>query len=391
MNYQNYTKYSGQEGVVSIFTVIFFIILTSIITIGFIRLVNVEQQQATDSSSSASALAAARSGIENGKRALLLAEKLKSSSDPNDMAVLGALETAFNGEQCDSIMGLSLAAAAIGLDYDSSNGGKVYQDGADGGQFITCLMIKPRTDDFQGVAKVGASVMVPLGDSSISFLEFSWHRPGADADGEISESSTVFNGNPGVDDLLNTASNSDLPSNIRLQLIGVPGSNIKPDNITSHTGFLNTASKPPAQPRIEANLSLQDDADLTETKNAPATAVCTSKFEYACIASVNLGTINSSYKYYLRVTAIHRQASFKVTMKDSSSNTVQFNGIQPVIDSTGKTGDTFRRIRARVSFASHVSLPEYVVEALGDPAVPGSGDLCKNMTINGISVTSSGC
>ena len=69
-----------EQGVASILTVIFFILIASVITIGFIRLSLNEGRQSLEDSLSKSALAAAYSGVSDAKRAILYC--LQYKNDP---------------------------------------------------------------------------------------------------------------------------------------------------------------------------------------------------------------------------------------------------------------------------------------------------------------------
>lgn len=358
-----------EEGAVSIFSVIFFIILTSIITIGFIRIVNIEQRQAIDNSSSANALAAARSGVEDGKRVLLLAEKLPTT-DP----LKATIDAILNGPMdCDTILGNSSIAGKLKITAD----GKVYQDGGDGGQSYTCLTIDRDTESYINEVGVGKSVIVPLKPKSGSFstIRFSWHDNSRD---ETPTAVAGFSGNPTFTEL-NT---EKTPSHMRLQLIKVPtGPSAKPSTITSKTGFLSTSVVPVMSPPVA--LTLNDDQNVASTSPVSAlsqpTASCSMTDEYACVSDVTFGGYNSPlYDYYLRVSALYRVTSFRVEMLDGANIPVKFDGVQPIIDVTGKSGDTFRRIQARVGFSPTVALPEYVAESTGDGSSKG---ICKDVNI----------
>jgi Tfp pilus assembly protein PilX len=365
------------EGAVSIFSVIFFIILTSIITIGFIRIVNIEQRQAIDNSSSANALAAARSGVEDGKRVLLLAEKLPTS-DP----LKATIDTVLNSPMdCDSILGNPSIVSKLNITAD----GKVYRDGDDGGQSYTCLTIDRDTENYINEAGVGKSVIVPLKPKSGSFstIRFSWHDNTRDG---TPTAVSGFAGNPTFTEL-NT---KKTPSPMRLQLIKVPaGSSAKPSAITSKTGFLATSVVPVTSPPVA--LALNDDQNVASTSPVSAlslsTASCSMTADYACVSDVKFGAFQVGYDYYLRVSAIYRTTSFKVQMLNGAVPDT-FDGVQPIVDVTGKSGDTFRRIQARVGFSPTVDLPEYVAESTGDGTSKG---ICKDMLIASDGHVSSTC
>lgn len=368
---------ADQKGAVSIFSVIFFIIITSIITVGFIRVINIEQQQAIDNSSSANALAAARSGIEDGKRVLLLAQRLAGTDDTNPATgpLKNKLATALHNEACNAVLGQTEITAALGID---SLDGKVYKSGEDGGQYYTCLTINQFTGDYQNEAQLDKSVIVPLkpDGGAISGLNFKWHIPSQDGVYTATEMN-IAGKNPTIAQL------GDYPSHMRLQLIAVPKGPFTVNEIESWTGFLGTSAPASA---TASDLTLQLDSIDAAQRSDPKITACKigASAEYACEANINLSSIYAVDKdYYLRVTAIHKKAGFQVIMKNGS-DTVRFDGVQPTIDATGKSGDTFRRLRARVSFTAQVDLPENLVEAgSGDP---GSGNVCKNVKVTGSNV-----
>lgn len=134
------TDQTKQSGMVSILTIIFFMIFISIIVVSFVRIMSDEQRQTIDNDLSASALAAAQSGIEDGKRVLLhclntgapdaqCATMLNSAAQPNPCSVF---------KNANSIRGpLNLANSQWNGDYVivGGNSAEDYQ------QYYTCLMI----------------------------------------------------------------------------------------------------------------------------------------------------------------------------------------------------------------------------------------------------------
>jgi Tfp pilus assembly protein PilX len=65
-----------QSGFVAILTVIFFTLLMSVISVGFLRLMVQEQQQALQDDLSKSAYQSAQAGTEDAKRAMLYCDSL---------------------------------------------------------------------------------------------------------------------------------------------------------------------------------------------------------------------------------------------------------------------------------------------------------------------------
>src|SRR5258708_7053902 len=91
------TSQKKQAGFVSLFTVIFFTLLITVITVGFLGVVINEQQQSLNNDLTASALNAAESGIEDAKRAILAYFAMPSG------AAKTALYNALTSSQCNAL------------------------------------------------------------------------------------------------------------------------------------------------------------------------------------------------------------------------------------------------------------------------------------------------
>ena len=49
-----------------------------------------------------------------------------------------------------------------------------------------------------------------------------------------------------------------------------------------------------------------------------------------------------------------------------ANTVVPFDGVQPIVDSTGRASDLFRRVKARVELASNVVYPGAAVDVHGN-------------------------
>jgi hypothetical protein len=78
-------------------------------------------------------------------------------------------------------------------------------------------------------------------------------------------------------------------------------------------------------------------------------------------------------KAYMRLTPLYNGAHFRVTMSQNGSER-KFDGIQPLVDSTGRANDIFRRVVSRVNLTD-TSFP------YPDAAVDLMGNLCKSFSI----------
>ncbi|MGB3008805.1 MAG: hypothetical protein WBB33_00425 [Candidatus Saccharimonadales bacterium] len=372
----------SQSGFVSIFSVLFFIIIATIITTGFLRIALRETQQAIDNSSANSALAAARAGIEDGKRALVLYNKT------SDTTLKTAIQDAIATQNCTAIFGNSDIASALSLDTN----GKVETQNLDQ-QYYTCLTIQPDTDTYETVVAPGKSTIIPLqAKTNFDSVTLRWHK--LSTDGALTSGAEPLVGtNPNVADFASTG----VPTFIRLQLIAVPNATTV-TNISSATGFIRTNTK--IAGAAPTNFMSYDSSGPKQA--AGVTSCNTSVTEYACEVVLNAASfpgvipppappspifpINTAANtYLLRVSALYSNVHIQAIMKNGA-DTSKFSMVQPEIDSTGKSGDTFRRLKARVKFANDAYVPEYTAEAYG---TGGQGKICKAFSVTSATMVQS--
>lgn len=376
------TQSSNQQGFVSLFTVIFFMLLITIITVGFLRIMAAEQRQSLDHDLTASAEAAAQSGIEDAKRAIL-----KYNSLPDTDPLKAQLATALTSTSCNALFSSAAIRTALNL---NANGSINNQSGLN--EYNTCLSVDLTTADYVGSASTGKSEFIPLkaeNNNQFEQIMISWHLAsqtvGTDGDGQPGAYA------PGL--LLppvtgaNSWSTGGYPAYLRVEVFGYPQGNFNRSNIDSlsKTVFLvpnasnNAAAVNSATP---IDLGAVDPRGADQTKlnligvrcngTPPNVPIGT----YACSARLQLqnGQPSTSNQYYLRVTPLYSSTHFRVQMLHNSSTVVNFNGVEPLVDSTGRASDVFRRIQSRIRLDSTADLPEYSVES--------AGDICKTMQVS---------
>jgi Tfp pilus assembly protein PilX len=380
-------KHTNKEaGFVSLFTVVFFILLLTVLTVGFLRVMAIEQQQALDNDLTASALAAAESGIEDGKRAILA---YNTTTDPT---LRSALATAFTNTACDSLTSSATIRNALGLNV----GGNVIGNSALN-QYYTCLNVSLNSPNYINQKTAGDSDYIPLVANGGNFqrIKVSWHlisqTIGTDGDGVPSNYApgpllpplNNVNGNPS-----NSWSTQGYPAYLRVQLYGNPTSaNFSRADIDarSRTMFLvpsTQANAAAVDPNTPINMGTADPRGFDQTKanlqqvkciNNPSGNVGT----YACSALLELpagaALASNVNNYYLRITPEYGQTHFQVSLQNSG-NPVDMTGVQPIIDATGRAADVFRRQQARVRVNPVGGLPEYVVQS--------ASTICKNMIVS---------
>jgi Tfp pilus assembly protein PilX len=351
--------HNKQSGFVSIFTVLFFIILITVLVVGFLRLVGDEQRQAIDNDLTASALASAESGVEDAKRALLLYKQTGNAT----------LKTAFAANQCDTLSNPGVAAL-----LKANQGAQAAQSSLI--QSYTCVTVDLNTDNYQNTAVKGKSELIPLDTAGQPFtsLKFQWHASTQDG--------VPANLAPGsrLPDVAGWQSQG-YPAYMRLQVIGVPTGafTLSALEARSKTVVLVPATGPGSAATVNLDgYDLRDpNNQALRQKSIPFAVQCNKASQpYVCSVNVTLsGQLASSanQRLYLRVTSIYADTHYDVSLLNGAS-VVQLNEVQPIVDSTGKANDVFRRVEARIRF-SNPTLPEYALES--------ADDICKDFVVTG--------
>jgi Tfp pilus assembly protein PilX len=375
---------SDEGGFISLFTVIFFMLLITIITVGFLRIMAAEQRQSLNNDLNASAEAAAQSGIEDAKRAIL-----KYNSLPDGDPLKTQLQAALTTNTCNALFTNPSVRGALNL---NNNGSINNQAGLN--EYYTCLSVNLTTPDYVGSSNASKSEFIPLvpeGGNKYDQVTISWHLAsqtiGADGDGQPN------NYAPGV--LLppvtgaGSWSSQGYPAYMRVELYGYPNGNFtfdrnKVEGLT-HSIFLvpnassNAAAVSSATPinfeTVDPRGFEQNKINLVGVKCAdspPNIPIGT----YACTATLELpsGQPSTSNTYFLRVTPLYGSSHFRLQLVNKTSGVVNFSGVEPVVDSTGRASDVYRRIQSRIRLHNISNLPEYAGES--------ANDICKNMQVS---------
>lgn len=382
-----------EDGFVSLFSTIFFMLLITVVTIGFIQIMAVEQQQSLNNDLSASALASAQSGIEDGKRAIL---KYYSLTNPSDKATYYAQMTFPNAQNCNSISG-----SQVGADLGIDSAGNVVNN-AQINQSYTCLTVNLNSPDYISQSPAGKSQLIPLKAVGGSFqrIKVSWHllsaNVGADGDGLpgsppgtapfYATGPLLFpQTHPDPDDP--SWSNFGYPAYLRAQLYGYPNSGgwdrahlnersrsvlLVPQQSGQYDQDtpINFGTADPNPGGFGTAQILPSGVSCDATPNSHLGA-------YACTALLELPTgaqyASTANTYFLRLTPIYGQTHFRVALVNNG-NEVQFDQVQPIIDVTGRANDIYRRLQARVQVNQATNFPEFATES--------ADSICKNLRVS---------
>jgi len=371
-----------QHGAVSLFVVIFAALLITVVTVGFIQLMIKDQQQATTNDLSQSAYDSAQAGVEDAKRLLLLDQACRNNaaaSTINCTAITNALIPAAGQNQtsCDTLV-------KAGLVGETNNETIIQQNDTDNSskldQAYTCVKVGINTPDYKNSLGVNQSNIVPItGVGSFDSVEINWFSKD-DVSSTSSNPALTFPTTgpdvslPPVGDKWATTS----PAMLRTQLIQTSNSFKLSDfdGTSTDSNAKTIFLYPSATGSSSQDFALDARRAGTDT---PQLTKCNSDFstsQYACTTTITLpnpvGGNASNRSAYLRLSALYNGAHYSIRLKSGSSY-VNFNRVQPEVDSTGRANDVFRRVQARVELKGDFTYPEAAIDL--------AGNLCKNFTI----------
>ncbi len=362
-----------QVGAVSIFVVIFSALLLTVLTVSFIQIMTSEQRRATNSDLSQSAYDASLAGVEDAKRVLRACATEGASS--NSCQALAS-----NAGDCKVI-------ARAGIAGNVTLNETVIQSSVDAGsefnQAYTCVNINMQTPDFIYESIEGRSQLVPLKSAAdFDTVVVEWFMQKDLGAGSIPTAPT------GSSDLFAKGSSNwgiSTPPLMRTQLI-TPGAsfdvNSLNDTKSSQTVFLRPSSMANGSTNLDiAELSSRPRATTPdgEFSNDVSSLPCSRDFAnggYSCKVSLRVGRTVSqaeSQNAYLRLTSVYRGANVRVSLF-SGGSLVNFNGVQPSVDSTGRAADLFRRVEARLQVGDDFPYPNYAVDV--------TDDICKDFSVD---------
>lgn len=362
-----------KKGGVSIFIVMVVGVLVSIMSASFLRLMFRDQEQASKLDLSQSAYDSAQAGVEDAKRFLRIFRSACGASGTGSFEGVtyncNAMRDAIQNESC-----YTLATAGIG----NPNGETIIQttSGAGGAsndaslnQAYTCVKLRMNTADFLGRTNDGSPSVINLrGTTAFNRVRIRWHSRENMTNGNNIALDSLSN--PSVRPRIDSRNwrNQNRPAILKAQFYGyVPGvggsSSIMdtpyPDDgngasemlfypTNSTSALSSNVSNMPTVRRNES--SSQATTDYTFTR-------CSDRMDansnaYACETTVNIGRVRGvqpSDVLYLRLTPLMNDSNFKVELLNGD-NVVDFAGVQPKVDSTGRANTQLRRVESRIGF-----------------------------------------
>lgn len=412
-----------ESGQASMVTVAMFMMLFAAIAVSFTFVVISASRQALNDSLQSSAKIAAESGVEDAKRLIVYCYNKRQSDGtypPADQQlcsqVIGKLSDDLETTGCDEILGKldnPNYNNSFAVEKEGGRGHRVKVGNNGGGsnennEYYQCLKIATKTDNYQGIVNnLGKSVIVPLRvvntqnqAAVIASLEIEWHRnvAGNDGDNQAEMHGASGTGLPPA----NIWNNSNRPAVLRVERVGVPKKvggfslndladsdtalTLRPSVNVKGKGSYNLGTYRPRYPfndrdKIAPNNQYYDHGNKTVPIVEAACKDGGGGDDYACKTTFDgeLLDTDKTADYYLRINAIYRSTHFKITAKDKNGNKLYFDGVQPLVDVTGRSSDSFSRIQARLkpSFDKNADStnwwPEYVIDT--------NGKVCKDIEV----------
>ena len=402
-----------ESGQASMVTVAMFMMLFAAIAVSFTFVVISASRQALNDSLQSSAKIAAESGVEDAKRLIVYCYNKRQPGGgylPADQQlcsqVIGKLSTQLEGMGCDDILEPMKGKGISDVEEEDNGRGyrvKVGNNSSnknENNEYYQCLKIATKTDNYQGIVNnLGKSVIVPLRVVTennqvvdIAKLEIEWHRNVTGNDGD---DPAVMNGAKGTGlPKATTWNSSNRPAVLRVERVGVPKKvggftlNELADSDTALTLRPSVNGNGGGKDKNRYHLGdykpyYQSGRDSIAPNNqyggkAPIVEVKCDGADYAC-KTIFEDSLDTTKTYYLRINAIYRSTHFKITAYDQGGNKLYFDGVQPLVDVTGRSSDSFSRIQARLkpSFDKNADStnwwPEYVIDT--------NGKVCKDIEV----------
>jgi hypothetical protein len=356
---QRIRKY--EQGVTALVVVMFSVLLFVTVTLGFMKLMINEVSRTNDNELSQGAYDSALAGVEDGKRLL-------AACDNGDTTACDKIDAM----RCDTTSAAGLVAATNGEVYLKTSTSDVTGQAFE--QAYTCLKIIRNTPTYEGASlAAGSSTVIALTTTGgFTDLIVRWRVPQA--------LSSALGSNL-TDVKLPTLAgwNYATPAVLRTQLIQFDTAPIDP-TVFDNNGYGHTLYLMPKSGGLNA-YAFASDGRRSGTL-APKTVACGTLpiyNGYNCEARLTLprqvGGAGGS-KAYLRLTSLYNSSAFQIVPSGT-----QFSNIQPIIDSTGRASDVFRRVSARVEKidpAADSLYPRATVDV--------TNNLCKTMTVSTLPV-----
>lgn len=377
-----------KKGATSIIVTIFTIILFSIITLGFTRLILSEVFQTTNTNLSKSAYDSALAGVEDAKIALLkyhdCLNKGYNINSGNECArIIAAMQDGIRKQDCSTV------ANVLGRTTDSQHG-VVIQEVKDSKQdknnassklqSYTCVTLEEDLADYRSTLSSDSRVrLVPLRTDQIRDLRYITVKWFSDTN---FVAQTKGSGGLAWDDhdgLLPAGQHSMVPPLISVAFFQSDRNfNLGEFNTASSENSTNRAMmffKPVRSGKGRNDIPANEVADTFDKNNNHLFSINCSEGTFFCNATFEVPNTyrNSTDRnpattfLLLNIPYGAPETDFAVSLYNSKRESINFTGVQARVDSTGRANDLFRRVESRVELVdTYFPYPEFAVQLNDD-------------------------
>jgi len=409
-------KINSESGQISILTVVVFMMLFSVVVVSFTRVMVAASHETTSDELRAKAIAAAHAGIEDAKRILTYCYYI----NPDDTACKQYIADRIGDQTCKDIIRPSGILSKLGVqggDITEITGGtSTYQvKVGDGDQYYSCMQIASVTPSYEKHLEEGQSVVIPLhtvckpnsggaakcvDDTAVGNFTIEWHDKDINGGPVALKNGSDFPSMPqwGANNPATLHAEFIIVDKNSFTINGLMGEErvwtmrptagsagaVTGSSLTNINGFKTGVINPNKLTSVPNNSSLlpvQCSTSPSGSSYACSIKIC-QKTPDTAIDACNTGTswaLNGGY-LYLRLRAIYAPTDIRVTAYHPSDGQLYFKNIQPEIDVTGRAGDSFQRIQARVEPGSNGVdggwWPEYAIDS--------GGKVCKDMGVKAL-------
>lgn len=335
-------NHTHEQGATAIIVVIFSVLLLLTVTVGFMRLVVQDQNRSTDSELSRGAYDSALAGVEDGKRVL----QACLEQGPGSAAC-----NAMTSGKCTTVSDAGIVNATNNEVVLKRTGG-----GASGfDQAYSCVTVSQKSPSYLGSVQADQSDVIPLkSDNVFSEITVSWYKK-ADVLGPVNLRTNKLlppwsSGAVGWN-----VAGVQTPPLLRVQLIQHDIQSFKMDDFDADASGRTLFLIPSSVGTNATSFAL--DARKSNTTTEIQSIRCDTTTEYVCSTKITLlsqieadGAANGKVAY-LRVTPMYGNTDYQIELTNAN-----FNGVQPMIDSTGRASNVFRRVKVRAEFTSSADI-----------------------------------
>lgn len=365
-----------QNGLASLIVVSVLVVLLTLISLGFARLMSRSSINSTNRQLSNAATYAAQSGIND----VVDYMKQYAADNPADPYVASP--------ECTGNNSLIGSATNKGPFYRDSN----LSGDTDRNVKYSCILLNqtPTTLVYTGVPVLKSQV-IRLNTSafpgSFSSLLLSWQATNSLLDSYPPATPTLYDET--------SWNNSDYTPMLRVTIYPVPFSG-STSNIQANSKTFYLYPQPNSGGVIPISLyntGITNGQILPVSCNDTPNPVFNGKPDYKC--NLIIGNLLNSVsdpsgdplKYvYLRVTPIYGQADIEIMANDTFRQPLKFIGVQAVVDVTATTSNVAKRLQARVNIGDETSSINDNISAasndLPEFSMRSSDALCKQITVH---------